>query len=444
MMIQILRALASLQRSQWFERRRLARIQDVKLKRIVNHAYHNVPFYNNLYRTHGINPINFEGVSDLSKLPRVTRDDLQREPLETRTSTDADLSACMPTITSGTTGSPVQVYDDPFSVPYRDAQNLRLLWAYGLRPYHKLCKMRVGDPTTLKPKPFLSEVGLWGFLRRHSLNEILYDSSLDDAIESIANCKPDVIFGMGSYLRVLLERSKPLGRSLESRIAITTGEVLDRLTRSSIEDGLHAVVYDHYGMEEVGGSVAWECPTHSGYHINDETVILEFLRDGQPVGPGEPGEVCITSLTHTATPIIRYETGDIATPIGEECECGRGLSMLKDVQGRILDALVTRNGTYLFTIISRLQEVPGLEQFRVNQNKDFSVDMHVRIAKGMEATTRARLGDICAELLEDMPVRIIQAEHFDQALGKKFRIVESSLTTGNQNQELVYSKDRTH
>jgi phenylacetate-CoA ligase len=218
---------------------------------------------------------------------------------------------------------------------------------------------------------------------------------------------------------------------LDSKIVITTGETLDSFTRASLQDGFHSDVYDHYGMEEVGGSVAWECPTHSGYHINDESVVLEFLRDGEPVDPGEPGEVYITSLTHRATPIIRYATGDIATPIGGECECGRGLSMLKDVQGRVIDALVTKDHRYVLTIISRLQEVRGLEQFKVIQNRDFSVDLHVRIADGLETSTREELQHVCTDLLGDTPVRIVQVNRIDHLLGQKFRIVESKVMSAS-------------
>jgi len=401
----------------------------MKIERIVNHAFHNVPFYSKLYHAHGIEPASIKGVADLRKLPRITRDDLQRERLEDRTALDSNLNACMRCTTSGTTGTPVQVYDDPLSVPYRDAQNLRLLWAYGVRPHHKMCKMRVGDPTGLKPKPFLSEVGLWGFLRRNLLKQIVYDSDMNQAIELIGNWKPDVIFGMSSYFRILLEHAKLLGRSLDCKIVITTAEVLDRLTRSHIQDSLSAVVYDHYGMEEVGGSVAWECPTHSGYHINDETVALEFLRDGEPVAPGEPGEICITSLTHTATPIIRYATGDIATPIGEECECGRSLSMLKEIQGRALDTLVTIDGKHVFTMVSRLEEIPGVKQFKVVQNRDLSVDLFVRVADNMESSVREELEQACAEVLGKTPARIVPVERIEPVSGQKFRIVESKLTS---------------
>jgi len=129
------------------------------------------------------------------------------------------------------------------------------------------------------------------------------------------------------------------------------------------------------------------------------------------------------------TPIIRYATGDIATPLASECQCGRSLSKLKDVQGRILDFVVTKNGRFVSpaAIINRLEDVHGLEQFRVIQHDVNMIDLHVKIAVGMDITTRRELAHVCTALFDDTPVRIIQVESVDYSLGQKFRIVESSL-----------------
>ena len=428
MFSRILRTWASLQRSQWFKKNRLTTIQDAKVRRIVNHAYHNVPFYNKLYHRMDVDRV--KHVSDLSTLPPITRRDLQGETLDARTAARTDLTACMLRTTSGTTACPVQVLEDALSVAYRDALNLRLLWAYGARPFDKLCRMRISDPTGTKPKARLSDVGLWGFLRAHGMKQLLYDSDPATVVAILSDWEPSIIFGMGSYLRLLSEYAEQLSLPLHCKTAITSGEILDGSTRSSLRTRFHADIYDHYGMEEVGGSIAWECPTHSGYHINDECVILEFLRDGEPVAPGEPGEIHVTSLTRTVTPIIRYATGDVATPLCFKCQCGRGLSLLKDIQGRILDFIITKDGRYVSpaSIISRLQDVRGLDQFKVVQNQNASIDIRVRIAAGLEIPTRVKLEQICTELFSDTPVRIIHVAKIDYALGRKFRIVESSLT----------------
>jgi long-subunit acyl-CoA synthetase (AMP-forming) len=104
--------------------------------------------------------------------------------------------------------------------------------------------------------------------------------------------------------------------------------------------------------------------------------------------------------------------------------------LLKDIQGRILDFIITKDGRYVSpaSIISRLQDVRGLDQFKVVQNQDASIDIRVRIAAGLEIPTRVKLEQICTELFSDTPVRIIHVAKIDYALGRKFRIVESSLT----------------
>jgi phenylacetate-CoA ligase len=429
MFFQILRCWASLQKSQWFKKQALAQIQDTRLKRIVNHSYRNVPFYNKLYHSHGVDLERIRNASDLSRIPAITRSDLQGESLDVRTASGTDLNSCMLRTSSGTTATPIQVLEDSSSIAYRDALNLRLLWAYGTRPFNSLCKMRVSDPEG-EPKVRLSDVGMYGIIRKHGMKSVLYDTDPAKVAAMLAKWKPDIIFGTGSYFRMLAECSRRLNLHLNCRTIITSGEILDSSTRAYLRDEFRANVYDHYGMEEVGGSIAWECPTHSGYHINDECVILEFLRDGEPVAPGEPGEIYITSLTRTSTPIIRYATGDIATRIASECQCGRGLSMIKNVQGRILDFVVTKNGRLVSpaSIINKLEDVPGVEQFRVVQNEANMIEIHVKIAAGMDNTTQNQLEHVCTELFDDTPLRIIQVDEVDYSLGQKFRIIESSVT----------------
>jgi phenylacetate-CoA ligase len=430
MIFEVLSTWNSLQRSQWHDKSKLAKLQDLKLRRIVDLAIRRVPFYSRFYQSHGADPERIKGVLDLPILPIVMREHLQREGIGARTAIGTDLDTCMLRSTSGTTGTPLQVYEDQTSVAFRDALNLRLLWAYGVRPFHRLCRTRISDSTGLEPKPRLSDVGLWGFFRRHGMKQILYTTDPAKAVMILADWRPDIIFGDPAYLRLLVKATKTTGLEIKCKTVITSGQVLDESTRSYIGIGFQAEVYDHYGLEEVGGSVAWECPTHSGYHVNDESVILEFLRDGQPVAFGKPGEIHVTSLTRTVTPIIRYATGDIGVPLEDECECGRGLSLLKDIQGRIMDYVVTKDGRYVPSnlIIGGIEALQGIEDYKVFQNVDQTIDLHVRITKGMEDTALLKLKHVCSNLFGDTPARIINVDHVNQATGRKFRIVESAFT----------------
>ena len=92
--------------------------------------------------------------------------------------------------------------------------------------------------------------------------------------------------------------------------------------------------------------------------------------------------------------------------------------------------MVTRNGRYVspMSIITRMREVQGLEQFKVIQNPDSSIDVFVRTAKGMEASTRDRLERVCTGLFDKTAVRITQVKRIGYGTAEKFRIIESSIT----------------
>ena len=104
--------------------------------------------------------------------------------------------------------------------------------------------------------------------------------------------------------------------------------------------------------------------------------------------------------------------------------------MLKNIQGRVLDFVLTKNGRNVSpaSIINRLEDVQGLQQFRVVQKRPDMIDLHVKIAEGMEDKTRLELEQVCAGLFDDTPVRMIQVRNVNYSLGHKFRIVESSVT----------------
>jgi phenylacetate-CoA ligase len=87
-------------------------------------------------------------------------------------------------------------------------------------------------------------------------------------------------------------------------------------------------IFEHYGITEMGFTVAMECQRHDGMHINEADVYAEVvdLKSGEPLEPGEEGELVLTSINRRGMPIIRYKTGDITKLIDEPCECGDALT----------------------------------------------------------------------------------------------------------------------
>jgi phenylacetate-CoA ligase len=410
-------------------REQLTSIQSERLQKTVRDAFHKVPFYGRLYRQAGVDVENIANVSDLIRLPRLTRIDFQGTPLQNRTAKGADVNACALGSTSGTTGTPLTVLEDSYSAAYREALMIRFLWAYGVRPSDKIARGGyvsggyVGGP--VHQATLAERQSLWGLLRRRYVKQRFF-IDFDDQLAFLSKCKPDVLIAFSSYCKALARHCEQIDHKLNFRIVVTAGDVLDESTRELIAKCFQAEVFDNYGIEEVGGSIAWECPTHSGYHINSDSLVLEFLRDGEPAAAGEDGDLYVTCFHRKATPIIRYFAGDVARSVAGDCPCGRGLPLMTGIQGRVLDYILTVDGRHVSPhyVLEVLTEAYGVEQFKVTQKKDLSVE--VRIMTGMNEAEPI-LRDVrqrCRELFDKTPLDVKLVDKIDTA-GQKFRTVES-------------------
>ncbi len=429
MFFQILVNWVRFQRSQWWPREKLIELQNKKLRLIIKHAYENVPFYHKLYSEAGINPDSIVDIESFRKLPIITKEDLRRVPLEERTARGIDVSKCEVRTTSGSTGAPIKILKEPLAIAYTEAFYLMMYWNYGIRPFHKICRV-IPTPVgrDIKLGRMIDTVGFWGAFRRRKARPLSLATDIRAHPEFFLSWKPDAIMANPSYMRALVMVCEEVGKYPSFRIVSTRGEILDDSTRKLIMDFFSAEVFDAYGSAEVG-PIAIECPTHFAYHIPIDFTVTEFLRNGGPVTSGEPGEVCVTGLNVFATPVIRYMLGDVATPIDDECPCGRGLPLLKNIQGRIVDYILTTDGLYVSPqlVIFTLQDIDGVDQFRVLQKKDYSIEVFVKVSGGevepvlREVARRSRL------LFGETPIEVKVVDRVIDPDKPKFRIVESQI-----------------
>ena len=164
------------------------------------------------------------------------------------------------------------------------------------------------------------------------------------------------------------------------RAIFTTAETLLPTYRKTIETAFHCEVIDCYGCYD-GGPQAIECPSHEGYHISVEKVVMEFVDEAfKAVMPGSAGEILATDLHNYAMPFVRYSVGDLGVPGKETCTCGRGLPLMQSVQGRTLDFIILPNGNrvrglrlidvfYEHMHNHDIRELTTIRQFQIVQKK---------------------------------------------------------------------------
>ena len=202
------------------------------------------------------------------------------------------------------------------------------------------------------------------------------------------------------------------------RVLIVAGEPGGSIaaTRERIETSWGARVIDHHGLTEVG-PISFECWESPGFlHLNECEYICEVLDDaGRAMPDGQPGELVVTTLGRTASPVIRYRTGDLVVRRRELCRCGRTLARL---EGGILaraDDMVTIRGANVYpaaveAVVRRFSEVA---EYRVTVASDGSMRT---LSLEIELTSRAWgapsiANQIASQLKEaiglTVPVRVV-------------------------------------
>jgi phenylacetate-coenzyme A ligase PaaK-like adenylate-forming protein len=165
---------------------------------------------------------------------------------------------------------------------------------------------------------------------------------LRDLGAEVLCCTPSYAARLGE---VLVEEGIDQGE-LSLRAGVFGAESWSESMRRQLEAMLPLKALDIYGLSEViGPGVSCECiEAQAGLHVNEDHFLVEVIDSatGRQLGPGERGELVFTTLTREAMPVLRYRTGDVASLDPSPCVCGRTLTRMSKVFGRIDDMLVIR------------------------------------------------------------------------------------------------------
>ena len=188
-------------------------------------------------------------------------------------------------------------------------------------------------------------------------------------------------------------------------------------TRQRIERSWGARVIDHHGLTEVG-PISFECWESPGFlHVYECEYICEVLAPGtvEPVEDGSPGELVITTLGRTASPVIRYRTGDIVVRRLDPCPCGRTLARIEGgILGRVDDMITVRGvNIYPTAIEAIVRQFAEVVEYRstvssVGSLRVLAIEIELARAAGDGQEIERRLSDRLLEALGlKVPVTIV-------------------------------------
>jgi len=397
----------ALHKTQWISLSDMRELQDEKLRRLVRHAYRNVPYYRAQMKERGITPEDIRGQHDLHKMPFLTKDLVRKHLYFDVMSENHDKKQVLRIATSGSTGEPF--------VCFADRAQLEFRWAATLRA-QEWTGYRFGDPTVRlwhqtigmsKSQAFQEHADAWFANRFYIPIFEMSDSGLEQMMDQIRRKKPVLIDGYAEAFDFLAQYIRTRGGDLgfQPKALMSSAQTLPGKSREIIEKAFGCRVFDKYGSREFSG-IAYECDAHAGHHVVSEGYLVEILVEGRPANPGETGEVVITDLNNYCMPFIRYRIGDLAEAMAADvpCTCGRGMPRIGEIQGRVQSIIQGTDGRYVpgtfFAhclkdydhAISRfqvVQEEPGALKFYVVKAGRYSDD----VMEEVKATFRRYLGD---------------------------------------------------
>jgi len=281
----------------------------------------------------GIDPdTDIKTISDISKLPFTNESDLISSGNGMVCVPASGVSRIVTLPTSGTTGEPKRLF-------FTEAdQELMIDYIH-----HGLALMAGPADTFLILMP-CKRTGSIGDLVRKGLTRggvkviphgtIPGDGSEDEKI--LALIGREGVSSMLATASAAQRLSKQSSGKLKLRSVLLSAEYVSAQARTDIEASWNCLVYEHYGMTEMGLGGAMACETRTGYHPREADLLFEIIDPitGAVVKDGEYGEVVFTTLTREAMPLIRYRTGDRSRFITEPCPCGSILKRLDRISDR--------------------------------------------------------------------------------------------------------------
>ena len=329
-------------RMETMPRAELQALQLRRLQEMMWRVYLRVPFYRRALDAAGVRPGGVQRLEDLTRLPFTRKADFRdNHPFGLFAVPRQEVARLH--ASSGTTGKLTVVGYTRADLAMWAEVCARCLGAAGAEPgdvFHNAAGYGL----------FTGGLGMHAGAERMGLTVVpASGGNTERQVLLLREFRPAVLHAVPSYALTLAEALAAQGvnpASLGLRAALLGAEPWTEAMRGPLEKGLHLKAMNNYGLSEViGPGVACECiEAQDGAHIWEDHFLSEVVdpESGEPLPPGQVGELVFTTLTKEALPVLRYRTGDLASLRPGPCRCGRTMVRMSRVRGRTDDMLIVR------------------------------------------------------------------------------------------------------
>ena len=299
-----------------------------------------------------------------------------REDFDAFFSSKFNKKACKVASTSGSTGSPFSLYQNPEKVKKVQADNIYFSKRSGYEVGDFLVFIRIW-PKRIDSKLRFNFL-LKNFMPWNILN--LSDNGIEQLISKLNKRNEEISFL--TYPTALEKICKYIDRlehnpiQFKTKSIITMSEALNDYTRNQTEHYFGVTPLSRYSNNETGIMAQQVSPNDQRFRINDSSYVMEVLElDSDATVPyGKPGRIVLTDLYNFATPLLRYDTGDIGI-VEEE----NGIEYFTNISGRKVDQLYDTKGNLIPSHLSlRLMDYGKFRQFQLVQKtkKEYHINLN--------------------------------------------------------------------
>lgn len=407
------------------------------LKKLVDNVYNKVPFYKKRMDEMGVKPSDIQTLADIRKLPFTTKYDM-------RDTYPFGLLACgMDEIlevhaSSGTTGKPVVV---------AYTQNDLDIWSEVVA--RTLTMGGVGKDDIIQ-NAYGYGLFTGGFGIHHGAKKVgativpISGGNTTRQVNLMRDFGATCLTCTPSYALYIAETAREMGvdpkKDLKLKCGYFGAEPWSLAMRQDIEEKLNIKAYDIFGLTEIiGPGVAAECEYQNMMHVQEDFFYPEIINPetGEPVPDGEKGELVLTTLTKTGTPILRYRTRDLTYIDRTPCKCGRTTARIHRLFGRTDDMLIIR-GVNVFPsqIEEVLVKIEGVEpQYQIIVDRKDNLDIiEIKVEmneslfsdqmKNLAATEKYIAGELHNMLNIHTKVTLVEPKSIPRGDGKTKRVFD--------------------
>ena len=406
----------------------LRKYQLDRINKIIKYAKENSPFYREFYKN-----IDFElkTLEDIKRLPVLKKELFKKTIQENKILSikfKKDELSCGHT--TGSTGTPLEMCFDKVCSKKRSLVQNRLWKNMGIYPYKRFVKVW-RDKNLTKSEQKLKEAGLLLPISvgdiSDPLNSATTNKKLQSILKELKDFNPQIIRGYVSALysiAQLVDKENIKFDSLES--VVTSAEYLPQNMWEYFEKVFKCPVYNLYGGTEAPSIAVNKKDTHN-LEISEDLYYIEVLdENGNDVNIGEQGLITITDLYSLATPLIRYQIGDMAVVDENFFNLQEDFRYFVSVEGRTNDIFELEDGSLIYShlwfVYFRTEE--WIEKFKVIQITKNQIDIKLQI-KEMNINKFNSLKEKLKKLYPNIIFNWEIVEKFKLDKGNKFRSVLS-------------------